>query len=240
MKIPYGPTLSSICFTAAVMTRQVGCNLEKCSTLRTKLSKREKPLPWLSSCPMPLQAEGVISMTSITNGGKRISFLRNWCQPWKRNTGSRLKKDSAPLRDFLGEAVEHFSMPCTDRTSVCPLSAAVRSNSFVEFKKGLETNRVVVKDESTLQPYFDRHRAFSRLHSMMLKSWKPLNGILIAAMMISFMKEIAFSISPWRKRKSRMNSGLETVPTTGLIGELLFPICWGSYPILFIRNEVGS
>jgi enterochelin esterase-like enzyme len=48
-------------------------------------------------------------------------------------------------------------------SSACPLSAAVRSSTFEEFKKGLETNKVVVKDESTLQPYFDRHSALQQI-----------------------------------------------------------------------------
>ncbi|MCL6258720.1 alpha/beta hydrolase-fold protein [Aquiflexum sp. TKW24L] len=48
-------------------------------------------------------------------------------------------------------------------SSACPLSAAVRNNTFEEFKKGLETNKVVVKNESTLQPYFDRHSALQQI-----------------------------------------------------------------------------
>jgi enterochelin esterase-like enzyme len=48
-------------------------------------------------------------------------------------------------------------------SSACPLSAAVRSNTFEEFKKGLETNKVVVKNESKLQPYFDRHSALQQI-----------------------------------------------------------------------------
>jgi S-formylglutathione hydrolase FrmB len=48
-------------------------------------------------------------------------------------------------------------------SSACPLSAAVRNNTFEEFKKGLETNKVAVKDESSLQPYYDRHNALQQI-----------------------------------------------------------------------------
>jgi enterochelin esterase-like enzyme len=48
-------------------------------------------------------------------------------------------------------------------SSACPLSASVRSITFEDFKKGLETNKAVVKNESTLQPYFDRHSALQQI-----------------------------------------------------------------------------
>ncbi len=48
-------------------------------------------------------------------------------------------------------------------SSACPLSAAVRNNTFEEFKQGLETQKVAVKDPSTLQSYYDRHQALRQI-----------------------------------------------------------------------------
>ena len=48
-------------------------------------------------------------------------------------------------------------------SSACPLSAAVRSNTFEEFKQGLETQKVTVKAPSTLQSYYDRHQALRQI-----------------------------------------------------------------------------
>ena len=48
-------------------------------------------------------------------------------------------------------------------SSACPLSASLRNATFEEFKLGLQTNRVEVKNESSLQPYFDRHNALQQI-----------------------------------------------------------------------------
>jgi len=48
-------------------------------------------------------------------------------------------------------------------SSACPLSASLRNPTFEEFKQGLQTNKVEVKNESTLQPYYDRHNALQQI-----------------------------------------------------------------------------
>lgn len=48
-------------------------------------------------------------------------------------------------------------------SSACPLSASLRNTTFEEFQKGLETNKVVVKNESSLRPYYDRHNALQQI-----------------------------------------------------------------------------
>lgn len=48
-------------------------------------------------------------------------------------------------------------------SSACPLSAALRSSSFEEFKEGLKTNKVTVKNESALEAYFQRHSALQQI-----------------------------------------------------------------------------
>lgn len=48
-------------------------------------------------------------------------------------------------------------------SSACPLSASLRNTTFEEFQKSLETNKVVVKNESALRPYYDRHNALQQI-----------------------------------------------------------------------------
>jgi enterochelin esterase-like enzyme len=48
-------------------------------------------------------------------------------------------------------------------SSACPLSAAVRNTSFEEFKKGLEDNKITVKEPSSLQSYYDKHNALQQI-----------------------------------------------------------------------------
>jgi enterochelin esterase-like enzyme len=48
-------------------------------------------------------------------------------------------------------------------SSACPLSASVRNNTFEEFKQGLETQKVTVKNPSTLTAYYDRHNALRQI-----------------------------------------------------------------------------
>ncbi|MCR9016704.1 alpha/beta hydrolase [Aquiflexum gelatinilyticum] len=48
-------------------------------------------------------------------------------------------------------------------SSACPLSGSLRNTTFEEFQKGLETNKVVVKNESSLRPYYDRHNALQQI-----------------------------------------------------------------------------
>lgn len=48
-------------------------------------------------------------------------------------------------------------------SSACPLSASLRNTTFEEFQKSLETNKVVVKNESSLRPYYDRHNALQQI-----------------------------------------------------------------------------
>jgi enterochelin esterase-like enzyme len=48
-------------------------------------------------------------------------------------------------------------------SSACPLSASLRNTTFEEFQKSLETNNVVVKNESSLRPYYDRHNALQQI-----------------------------------------------------------------------------
>jgi enterochelin esterase-like enzyme len=48
-------------------------------------------------------------------------------------------------------------------SSACPLSAAVRNTSFEEFTKGMEDNKITVKDPSTIQAYYDKHNALRQI-----------------------------------------------------------------------------
>ncbi|WP_228780018.1 alpha/beta hydrolase [Aquiflexum lacus] len=48
-------------------------------------------------------------------------------------------------------------------SSACPLSAAVRNNTFEEFKQGLKTQKVTVKNPNTLTAYYDRHQALRQI-----------------------------------------------------------------------------
>ncbi|WP_154853662.1 alpha/beta hydrolase [Cyclobacterium xiamenense] len=48
-------------------------------------------------------------------------------------------------------------------SSACPLSAALRSASLEEFKKGLENSGTVVKDSAVLEAYYDRHQALRQI-----------------------------------------------------------------------------
>ncbi|SMD45443.1 Enterochelin esterase [Aquiflexum balticum DSM 16537] len=48
-------------------------------------------------------------------------------------------------------------------SSACPLSAAVRNNTFEEFKQGLENQKVTVKNPNTLTAYYDRHQALRQI-----------------------------------------------------------------------------
>jgi enterochelin esterase-like enzyme len=48
-------------------------------------------------------------------------------------------------------------------SSACPLSASLRNTTFEEFQKSLETNNVVVKNESDLRPYYNRHNALQQI-----------------------------------------------------------------------------
>jgi enterochelin esterase-like enzyme len=48
-------------------------------------------------------------------------------------------------------------------SSACPLSAAVRNNTFEEFKQGLETQKVTVKNTNSLTAYYDRHQALRQI-----------------------------------------------------------------------------
>jgi enterochelin esterase-like enzyme len=48
-------------------------------------------------------------------------------------------------------------------SSACPLSAAVRNNTFEEFKQGLENQKVTVKNPGALTAYFDRHQALRQI-----------------------------------------------------------------------------
>ncbi|MCH6200662.1 alpha/beta hydrolase-fold protein [Aquiflexum sp. LQ15W] len=48
-------------------------------------------------------------------------------------------------------------------SSACPLSASLRNTTFEEFKQGLQTNKVEVKNESTLQSYYERHNAIQQI-----------------------------------------------------------------------------
>jgi enterochelin esterase-like enzyme len=48
-------------------------------------------------------------------------------------------------------------------SSACPLSASLRNNSFEDFKKGLENNKVEVKNQADLQAYYDRHQPLRQL-----------------------------------------------------------------------------
>jgi len=48
-------------------------------------------------------------------------------------------------------------------SSACPLSAALRNNSFEDFKNGLVSNEVEVKNPATLEAYYDRHQALRQI-----------------------------------------------------------------------------
>ena len=59
-------------------------------------------------------------------------------------------------------------------SSACPLSASVRNATFEDFKQGLQNNKVEVKNESTLQAYFERHNALQQIELNDLEKMKSV------------------------------------------------------------------
>ncbi|REG88246.1 alpha/beta hydrolase [Algoriphagus antarcticus] len=59
-------------------------------------------------------------------------------------------------------------------SSACPLSAALRSSTFEEFKQGLPTNKTEVKNTDSLQGYYDRHSALRQIELNDLAAMKSV------------------------------------------------------------------
>jgi S-formylglutathione hydrolase FrmB len=59
-------------------------------------------------------------------------------------------------------------------SSACPLSASLRNNSFEDFKKGLENNKVKVKNQADLRAYYDRHQVLRQLELNSIENIKSV------------------------------------------------------------------
>lgn len=59
-------------------------------------------------------------------------------------------------------------------SSAAPLSAALRSQTKEEFKKGLESNGITVKDPGSLDAYYDRHQALMQIELNSLEGMKSV------------------------------------------------------------------
>ena len=59
-------------------------------------------------------------------------------------------------------------------SSACPLSAAVRNESIDEFRARLKTQNIIIKDETKLQAYYERHSALVQLDKNKLEDLKSV------------------------------------------------------------------
>ncbi|RAI88483.1 alpha/beta hydrolase [Algoriphagus yeomjeoni] len=59
-------------------------------------------------------------------------------------------------------------------SSACPLSAALRSNTFEEFNQGLQNSNTEVKNTNSLQGYYDRHSALRQIELNELEAMKSV------------------------------------------------------------------
>ena len=59
-------------------------------------------------------------------------------------------------------------------SSACPLSAAVRNESIDEFRARLKTQNIIIKDETKLQAYYERHSALVQLDKNKIEDLKSV------------------------------------------------------------------
>ena len=59
-------------------------------------------------------------------------------------------------------------------SSACPLSAAVRNESIDEFRARLKTQNIIIKDETKLQAYYERHSALVQLDKNKMEDVKSV------------------------------------------------------------------
>ena len=59
-------------------------------------------------------------------------------------------------------------------SSACPLSAAVRNESIDEFRARLKTQNIIIKDETKLQAYYERHSALVQLDKIKMEDVKSV------------------------------------------------------------------
>ncbi len=59
-------------------------------------------------------------------------------------------------------------------SSACPLSAAVRNESMDDFKARLKTQNIIIKDETKVQAYYERHAALVQLEKNKIEDLKSV------------------------------------------------------------------
>ncbi len=59
-------------------------------------------------------------------------------------------------------------------SSACPLSAAVRNESMDDFRARLKTQNIIIKDETKVQAYYDRHAALVQLEKNKIEDLKSV------------------------------------------------------------------
>ena len=59
-------------------------------------------------------------------------------------------------------------------SSACPLSAAVRNESIDEFRARLKTQNIIIKDETKVQAYYERHSALFQLDKNKIEDVKSV------------------------------------------------------------------
>lgn len=59
-------------------------------------------------------------------------------------------------------------------SSACPLSAAVRNESMDDFRARLKTQNIIIKDETKVQAYYDRHTALVQLEKNKIEDLKSV------------------------------------------------------------------
>ena len=59
-------------------------------------------------------------------------------------------------------------------SSACPLSAAVRNESMDDFRARLKTQNIIIKDETKVQAYYERHAALVQLEKNKIEDLKSV------------------------------------------------------------------
>lgn len=59
-------------------------------------------------------------------------------------------------------------------SSACPLSAAVRNESIDDFRARLKTQNIIIKDETKVQAYYERHSALAQLEKNKIEDLKSV------------------------------------------------------------------
>jgi S-formylglutathione hydrolase FrmB len=240
MKVLNAPTLCYTCCMAEEMTKQVGCNLGKYSTLPIQAIKEGKATAMIIVMPdANTGRRGYFN--DVNNEWRYEDFFFEELMPEvekKYRIKSEKRYRAIAGLSMGGGGSFFYAMHRPDLfSSACPLSAAVRNNTFEEFKQGLETQKVTVKNTNSLTAYYDRHQALRQIELNDAEAMKSVKWYFDCGDDDFLYEGNSLVHIAMKKKEIPTSSESGMVPIIGPIGGNLCRRFWDLFQRLFIRSR---